>query len=122
MPNGREITIRDHQYPLDDLYCLANGWYDLPRSPAVNNFTYLVQELPGEEFSASPIFKRLPSPAPAGFGVFVPSPRIDGAKLPQHDPQHAHQGRSPGFQALGHWCCCFFLNLLLLLLRCPHFR
>ncbi|CAE7302054.1 unnamed protein product [Symbiodinium sp. CCMP2592] len=43
MPNGREITIRDHQYPLDDLYCLANGWYDLPRSPTVNNFTYLVQ-------------------------------------------------------------------------------
>ena len=35
------LIIRDHTYPLDDLYCYVNGWYSLPRHEIVNNFSYL---------------------------------------------------------------------------------
>jgi len=41
LPNHRTLVIRDHNYPLDDLYCYVNGWYSLPRHEVVNNFTYL---------------------------------------------------------------------------------
>mmetsp|Transcript_133119 Transcript_133119/g.188065 ORF Transcript_133119/g.188065 Transcript_133119/m.188065 type:complete len:282 (+) Transcript_133119:64-909(+) len=41
LPDGRSLAIRDPHYPLDDLYCWVNGWYDLDREAAVNNYTYL---------------------------------------------------------------------------------
>ena len=39
--DDRSLTIRDHFYPLDDLYCFVNGWYSLDRAATVQNFTYL---------------------------------------------------------------------------------
>lgn len=39
--DGRTLVIRDHFYPLDDLYCYVNNWYDLPRAEVVQNFTFL---------------------------------------------------------------------------------
>ena len=40
--DNRSLVIRDHVYPLDDLYCFVNGWYNLPsRGEVINNFTYL---------------------------------------------------------------------------------
>ncbi|CAE7447040.1 unnamed protein product [Symbiodinium sp. CCMP2456] len=41
LPDGRSLAIRDKHYPLDDVYCWVNGWYDLDREAAVNNYTYL---------------------------------------------------------------------------------
>jgi len=41
LPDNRTLIIRDHIYPLDDLYCYVNGWYSLPRHEVVNNFSYL---------------------------------------------------------------------------------
>ena len=41
LPDNRTLIIRDHTYPLDDLYCYVNGWYSLPRHEIVNNFSYL---------------------------------------------------------------------------------
>ena len=41
LPDNRTLIIRDHLYPLDDLYCYVNGWYSLPRHEVVNNFSYL---------------------------------------------------------------------------------
>ncbi len=43
MPDKTTLTIRDHDYPLDDIYCYANGWYNpaIPRESLVNNFTWL---------------------------------------------------------------------------------
>jgi len=38
---NQSLTIRDHLYPLDDLYCYVNGWYSLDRDQLLNNFTYL---------------------------------------------------------------------------------
>ncbi|CAE6970847.1 unnamed protein product [Symbiodinium natans] len=40
LPGGSQITIRDHIYPFDDLYCYAMGWYGLDRYQAVHNITY----------------------------------------------------------------------------------
>ena len=39
--DDRSLTIRDHFYPLDDLYCFVNGWYSLDRAATVQNFAYL---------------------------------------------------------------------------------
>ena len=39
--DGRTLVVRDHDLPLDDLFCYVNGLYDLPRSKIVNNFTFL---------------------------------------------------------------------------------
>jgi len=40
--DNRSLTIRMRAYPLVDLYCFVNGWYNLPnRAEVVNNFTYL---------------------------------------------------------------------------------
>eukprot|EP00438_Fugacium_kawagutii_P029864 Skav201986 [mRNA] locus=scaffold269:12933:13849:+ [translate_table: standard] len=39
--DGRKIVIRDLENPWDDIYCLANGWYDLPRHELTNNITFL---------------------------------------------------------------------------------
>eukprot|EP00438_Fugacium_kawagutii_P019563 Skav218429 [mRNA] locus=scaffold420:236554:238607:- [translate_table: standard] len=40
--DGRSVTIRQHNYPLDDLYCFVNGWYSFPdRAKVVQNYTYL---------------------------------------------------------------------------------
>lgn len=36
-----EVTIRDHAYPLDDVYCYVNGWYDLPRQKLISDFDYV---------------------------------------------------------------------------------
>ena len=41
LSDGRSLTIRDHQFPLDDLYCWVNGWYSLPRAPLIQNYSYL---------------------------------------------------------------------------------
>mmetsp|Transcript_105641 Transcript_105641/g.251893 ORF Transcript_105641/g.251893 Transcript_105641/m.251893 type:complete len:281 (+) Transcript_105641:74-916(+) len=41
LPDGRSLALRDKHYPLDDMYCWVNGWYDLDREAAVNNYTYL---------------------------------------------------------------------------------
>eukprot|EP00438_Fugacium_kawagutii_P004618 Skav229009 [mRNA] locus=scaffold127:404915:422372:- [translate_table: standard] len=42
LPDNRTLVIRDHEYPLDDLYCYVNGWYSLPRrAEVVSNFSYL---------------------------------------------------------------------------------
>lgn len=41
LPDGRKFSIRDHFYPLDDVYCYVNGWYDLPRAKVAQNWTYL---------------------------------------------------------------------------------
>eukprot|EP00913_Durusdinium_trenchii_P023752 g22307.t1 len=30
--DNRTLTIRDHSFPLDDLYCFVNGWYSLDRA------------------------------------------------------------------------------------------
>ncbi|CAK9063632.1 Uncharacterized protein SCF082_LOCUS32917 [Durusdinium trenchii] len=39
--DNRTLTIRDHSFPLDDLYCFVNGWYSLDRAAIVGNFSYL---------------------------------------------------------------------------------
>ncbi|CAJ1337870.1 unnamed protein product [Effrenium voratum] len=39
--DGRRMTLRDHDMPLDDAYCFVNGWYNLPRAQVVKNFTFL---------------------------------------------------------------------------------
>lgn len=39
--DNRTLTIRDHIYPLDDLFCFVNGWYSLDRAAIVQNFSYL---------------------------------------------------------------------------------
>eukprot|EP00438_Fugacium_kawagutii_P004619 Skav229010 [mRNA] locus=scaffold127:423241:430190:- [translate_table: standard] len=42
LPDNRTLVIRDHHYPLDDLYCYVNGWYNLPnRAEVLTNFSYL---------------------------------------------------------------------------------
>mmetsp|Transcript_42300 Transcript_42300/g.78760 ORF Transcript_42300/g.78760 Transcript_42300/m.78760 type:complete len:183 (+) Transcript_42300:67-615(+) len=41
LPGGQTLTIRDHSYPLDDLFCYANGWYELDRHQVLHNLTYL---------------------------------------------------------------------------------
>ena len=41
LSDGRSLSIRDHQYPLDDLYCWVNGWYSLPRASVIQNYSYL---------------------------------------------------------------------------------
>jgi len=48
LPDETTLTVRDHVYPLDDLYCYANGWYNppIPRESLVNNFT-LLEEVSG---------------------------------------------------------------------------
>ena len=43
MPSGQPLTTRDHYFPLDDVYCFVNGWYDLDRQKLINNYTYLEQ-------------------------------------------------------------------------------
>ena len=42
--DGRTLRTRDHHFPLDDVYCLVNGWYypsDHPERQALMNFSYL---------------------------------------------------------------------------------
>ncbi|CAJ1457596.1 unnamed protein product [Effrenium voratum] len=41
LPDGAKVTSRDFLYPLDDIYCLVNGWYDLPRDKAANDREYV---------------------------------------------------------------------------------
>ncbi|CAJ1394417.1 unnamed protein product [Effrenium voratum] len=41
LPDGRAVTTRDHVYPLDDVYCLVNGWYDLDAEQLLHNFSFL---------------------------------------------------------------------------------
>eukprot|EP00438_Fugacium_kawagutii_P021978 Skav217006 [mRNA] locus=scaffold1803:143356:144484:+ [translate_table: standard] len=41
LPDKRKLTLRDHTYPLDDLYCFVNGWYSFPDRSALLNFSYL---------------------------------------------------------------------------------
>ena len=42
LPDNHSLTIRDHAYPLDDLYCFVNGWYSMPGDRhALMNFSYL---------------------------------------------------------------------------------
>ena len=41
LSDGRSLSIRDHEYPLDDLYCWVNGWYSLPRASVIQNYSYL---------------------------------------------------------------------------------
>ena len=41
LPDGKQIVTRDHTYPWDDVYCFANGFYDLPRHLLVSNFSFL---------------------------------------------------------------------------------
>eukprot|EP00438_Fugacium_kawagutii_P009091 Skav226640 [mRNA] locus=scaffold1450:137984:138819:+ [translate_table: standard] len=41
LPDGRKIATRDHEYPWDDIWCLANGFYELPRHELASNFTFL---------------------------------------------------------------------------------
>ena len=40
-PHDSVDTGEPRHYPLDDMYCWVNGWYDLDREAAVNNYTYL---------------------------------------------------------------------------------
>ena len=43
-PDNRTLIIRDHVYPLDDVYCFLNGWYKYTtegRTELLNNWTYL---------------------------------------------------------------------------------
>ena len=42
--DGRRMTLRDHDMPLDDAYCFVNGWYNLPRAQVVKNFTFLEED------------------------------------------------------------------------------
>ncbi|CAE7198444.1 unnamed protein product [Symbiodinium natans] len=43
LPGGQMVTIRDHFYPLDDVYCFVNGWYNLNRDQALHNHSYLLE-------------------------------------------------------------------------------
>ena len=38
LPDGSTLTIRDHSYPQDDLYCFINGWYQLDRVRTANDY------------------------------------------------------------------------------------
>eukprot|EP00438_Fugacium_kawagutii_P028868 Skav225490 [mRNA] locus=scaffold1360:22538:30923:- [translate_table: standard] len=41
-PDQSTLTLRDHFYPLDDVYCFVNGWYSFPdRGALLYNFSYL---------------------------------------------------------------------------------
>mmetsp|Transcript_104706 Transcript_104706/g.249314 ORF Transcript_104706/g.249314 Transcript_104706/m.249314 type:complete len:265 (+) Transcript_104706:47-841(+) len=42
-PDGSSLRTRDRQFPMDDLYCFVNGWYQLPREQAANNYSFLEQ-------------------------------------------------------------------------------
>ncbi|CAK9037883.1 Uncharacterized protein SCF082_LOCUS22362 [Durusdinium trenchii] len=60
LPDQRTLTIRDHNYPLDDLYCFANGWYsnsDSQREEFFKNFSYLEEV---SEKSCNELQKKVP--------------------------------------------------------------
>ncbi|CAK9057387.1 unnamed protein product [Durusdinium trenchii] len=40
-PNGSLLTIRDYTYPIVDIYCYLNGYYDMPRKRLVKDYDYV---------------------------------------------------------------------------------
>ena len=41
LPNGGRLVTRDHSYPYDDVFCLVNEFYQIPRHLLVSNFSFL---------------------------------------------------------------------------------
>jgi len=40
-PDGSLLTVRDYTYPMVDMYCYLNGYYDMDRKKLVNDYEYL---------------------------------------------------------------------------------
>ena len=74
------LTIRDHFYPLDDLYCYANGWYNpaIPRESLVNNFTWLEEV---SERTCEKLSKTVPGYESLTFANIGQENRDDSAEL-----------------------------------------
>ncbi|CAJ1405553.1 unnamed protein product [Effrenium voratum] len=73
--DGSRVTIRDHAYPLDDVYCYVNGWYDLPRQKLISDFDYVVHI--SEEFCKG----LLPSYPNLTFANYLEETQVDSVAL-----------------------------------------